>query len=197
MQIISEDQLQNAIDVLAQGGVIVFPTETSYGLGCDATNAAAVERIFEIKSRDRGKALPVILPGLERASEFVVMSQKAIEFATRYWPGPLNIIAPIAPGSPIAPACGQDGFQSVRVSSHPIAARLARELDRPIVATSANISGQDALYDVALVEASFVHAADNPDLLVDGGVLPQVLASTTVKIVDDAHEILRQGEIHV
>lgn len=197
MQRISIEQLNQAVTALKAGEVIVFPTETSYGLGCDATSEVAVERVIEIKGRDRVKGLPLIVASLEAAEDCVALSEQARELARRHWPGALNIIAPVKPSSPVAPSCAVHATQSVRVSAHPIAAKLAAELGRPVVATSANISGAAPIYDPSEFETMFDAARGLPDLVLDAGALTSAPPSTTVKIVGDEVEIIRQGEIEI
>ena len=194
---IKSDELEEAVHIIKEGGVIVYPTETSYGLGCDATNAEAVDRIFNIKGRDKGEALPIILPDLGTAAEYVSLSEKALKLAATHWPGPLNIIAPCIAESPAAPVCAKNGTQSVRVSSHSIAADLTRRLGKPLVATSANKSGEESLYSAEEVEKAFANEDEKPDLIVDAGELPKNLASTTEYIDGDEVSVLRHGDIQI
>lgn len=193
----TQEQLSEALQVLESGGVIVYPTETSYGIGCDATNAEAVARVFQIKGRPEGKGLPVLIPDTVEAPNYVEMSAQAVELASRYWPGDLNIVAPVADGSAIAEQCNQEGAQSVRVSSHPFAATLTRRFGKPIVATSANVSGEEALYDAKSVKELFAGRENQPDLVVNGGSLVERPASTTVRIDGDDVQILRQGSVEI
>lgn len=194
---ISKEQLQKTLDTLEAGGVIIFPTETSYGIGCDATNTDAVRRVFEIKGRPTGKGLPIIIPSKEQVFEYVDFNESAAALAERFWPGDLNIIAPVAEDSSVVQECAQDGTQSVRVSSHPVASTLARRFGKAIVATSANRSGEDALYDIKRVKDAFREHADEIDFVLDGGSLPPRPASTTVKVVNDRIELIRQGAIEI
>lgn len=194
---ISEDKFQEAINVLEKGGVIVFPTETSYGLGCDATNSKAVDRIFAIKGRLNEKGLPVLLPNVESAEEYVEFNEVARHLADQFWPGGLNIIADCMDGTSLTDLCTRFGSQSVRVSSHPIASMLVKRFGKPIVATSANVSGDEAMYHVKNVKDAFADQPDQPDYILDGGELPLRPASTTVKIVGDNVEIIRQGKIEI
>jgi len=189
---ITSAQIEQALEALIAGKVIVYPTETSYALGCDATNDSAVRRIFEIKGRPGGKGLPVII-GLESEAEtYLELSETAQQLAKMFWPGSLNIIGPIVYGSKISSACSQYGTQSIRVSSHPFASTLASRLGKPIVATSANISGQDAIYTVRDVQKIFKGHTE-PDLVIDAGELPAVPASTTIKVLGEEVTIIRQG----
>ncbi|MDP2631575.1 MAG: L-threonylcarbamoyladenylate synthase [Candidatus Uhrbacteria bacterium] len=194
---IQVDQIERALKTLEEGGVIVFPTETSYGLGCDATDVNAVKRIFSIKGRPESKGLPVLIPSGARAGEFIEFSGAVADLAQKYWPGALNIIASIAKDSPIALECSNNGTQSVRASSHPFAATLVRRFGKPIVATSANVSGAGEAYSVRDVKANFIDSAEKPDLFIDGGDLPVQAPSTTVKVIGDQVEVIRQGRVIV
>lgn len=194
MRRIGPDQLAEAVHVLRSGGVVVFPTETSYGLGCDATNEEAVQRILAIKGRTPEKGLPVILPPEADPDAFVLFNARARRLAAEYWPGPLNIIVERNPLSPLVLLCEREGGQSIRKSSHPVAQALARGLGKPLVATSANPSGVGAAYTADQVMAFFT-TEPTPDILVDGGTLPPNAASTTVRIHGDVLEVLRQGNI--
>ena len=190
---ISPSNLAAAVDLLKRGGVLIFPTETSYALGCDATNDQAVARVFAIKGRPEGKGTPIILPPDVDVNTYVELSERAQELAKQHWPGPLNIVANRAKSSPVSHRCETEGTQSVRQSSHPIASELARQLGRPLVATSANRSGETAIYRPDELESEFID--DRPDAIVDAGHLPVVPASTTVKVIDDKLEVIRQGVI--
>lgn len=186
--------IDQAVEILRRGGVIVYPTETSYALGCDATNDAAVAKVFAIKGRPEGKGIPLILPDDIDVSAFVEMSARALKLAKQHWPGPLNIVAKRATSSSVSLRCETDGTQSVRQSSSALASELARQLGRPLVATSANRSGEAAIYRVDELKTEFF-GDEQPDAVLDGGHLPVVPASTTIKIEGDKLEIVRQGVI--
>lgn len=194
---ITSQDIDRAVECLERGGVIVFPTETSYGIGCDATNADAVARVFLIKGRPDGKGTPLIIPSVESAFGYIEMNDRARELADVYWPGPLNIIGPVKEGSLVVEQCSHSGTQAVRVSSHPFCSILTRRLGKPIVASSANISGKDAIYSVKEVNAAFADRPDKPDCIIDGGDLPELPPSTTVKIEGDKVEVLRQGSVEI
>ncbi|MDA0208474.1 MAG: L-threonylcarbamoyladenylate synthase [bacterium] len=195
MESISPKYMRRILRTLRNGGVIAFPTETSYGLGCDATNAEAVEKIFAIKKRSKLKALPILLPTMKSVATYVEVNPKVYALISSHWPGPLNLILPIADDSPVAEAVGSEGWQSVRLSSHPVAAKIARKLHRPLVATSANISGNASIYSAEQIEIEFADEQIQPDLIVDVGGLPRVPASTTVKVEENSVFVLREGSL--
>ena len=189
--------LPKVVTILQNGGIIIFPTETSYGLGCDATNTQAVEKIFAIKGREPLVwPFPVIVAGYDDARNYVEFSDRAIELAQKYWPGALNLVLPSLPSSLISRQCAStDGFQSVRVSANAVVAELVTKLDRPLVATSANLSGSPALYDLVDLELAFGDKLELIDGVIDVGTLPVAPASTTVKIQGDEVQVIRQGSV--
>lgn len=197
--------IRAAVSVLKKGGVVVFPTETSYGIGCDATNAKAVRRVFRIKGRPGGKGTPLLVDSRAAAKRWAVFSKEAEGLAKKHWPGALTIV--LSPRSKkIAPACLQDGTLSLRLSSHPVARALASGLGRPIVATSANVSGAPACFSVRTFlqqlsgeagSASGGNHSTTPDLILDAGALPRRRPSTLVRIDDGRVSVLRQGSVRV
>ena len=188
---VSRTAQNKAVTALRRGGIIIFPTETAYGIGCDATNAAAVRRVYRIQSRERGKPLPVVAADIRQARRFFRLDGPALELAERHWPGPLTIVLP-ASDARIRRALGAS--VGVRVSSHPIARRLAAGLARPIVATSANLSGRPACYSLRAVKNQL---GKKPiDFYLDAGVLLRHKPSTVVRVESDGSiRILRRGPI--
>ncbi len=130
-----------AIEALRSGEVVVYPTETFYGMGADALSPAALDRLFALKGREPGK--PVALIAADARSAFDLareVSDAARRLADAFWPGPLTLVLPARDDLP-GPLIGPDCRVGVRVSSHPIARALAAGLGRPITATSANLAG--------------------------------------------------------
>ncbi|MDD3313374.1 L-threonylcarbamoyladenylate synthase [Pseudodesulfovibrio sp.] len=131
----------NLLKAMLAGQVVIYPTETLYALGCDGGNAAACERVIEIKARPKAKPLPLIIGGVQMLPLVTAERPAALEhLAQCFWPGPLSILVKALPELP-RQLCDEEGCTSVRWSGHPFASELARRLKRPIVATSANISG--------------------------------------------------------
>lgn len=201
----AQQGLSDAITHLKEGGVVVYPTESSYGVGCMAGNAEAVRRVFELKERLIEKTVPLIVGSIDEAKRLVEWSPVAEKLAEEHWPGPLTIVAPalisplirgrliggggdvqLAPGV-IAP----DSTIALRVSSHSVARALAEAVG-PIVATSANRGGAPACFDVSSMQP-WLGSADDV-LVIDAGALPRDLPSTLVRITDTGYEILRKGQ---
>ncbi len=200
MQLLSVNDVSVFVASLRSGQSAIFPTETSYGLGCDATNQAAVDVIFKIKDRSDTKPLLIVVPTVAMAERYLVWNRALEQLARKYWPGPLTIVGEYNTSAVPALAkgvVGADGTVAVRVSADHWLQRVTSELSRPLVATSANISGQEALYDSAQAGHIFKGHAIGPDVLADGGVLLKVPATTLVRIVGGALEVLRQGGLKI
>lgn len=191
--------LDLVISVLQSGGVIVYPTETTYGIGCDATNVAAVDRIFAMKGRPQAKGVTALLPKDEWGDRIGLVWPPALRvLAEKHWPGALNVVLPAIAPSEIVPAYLTNGTLAVRRSSHPIANALVDALGVPLVSTSANISGESELYSAKEIFDRFSRETIQPDIIFDAGELPKRAPSTLITW-DDARGVvvLRQGEIEV
>lgn len=175
--------------------VFVFPTETAYGMGAACNQIKLLERILLIKKRPANKVFPVIAGSLTQAKQWFYFSKEEENLAKKYWPGPLTILLKPKKSLPIY-LLGKDGRVGVRVSSGDVARKLARLAKCPIVATSANISGKGNSYDPRLIWEDFYQAKNQPDWLIDCGLLPENVSSTVVYVHNDGElEILRQGGI--
>lgn len=174
-------------EVLAAGGVVVYPTETVYGLGCDPHNPAAIERIFDIKGRP--SAMPLLLiAGTVEHTQFIAgtFSPAATQCAQRYWPGPLSLLLP--PGMPLpARLLGETGKVCVRLTSHPVAQGLCQAFGGCVTSTSANRTGMAPPVDAHQLDLEGV------DLVIDGGPLPPGPVSTVYD--PDERVIVREGAV--
>lgn len=183
---------------LYRGETIIYPTETCYGLGCDATNVEAVKRIYEIKGRPEGKSFIVIVDSLERMVPFIQITSKLKEIEAAYWPGALTVVVPAKSDNGLAPGVvGPDGTVAFRVTSHPFAKELTQVLDRPLVSTSANLVGEPNVYSAEVVIRIFEHREVQPDIIVDAGALPLTAPSTVVRLDGDIVTVLRQGAVEI
>jgi L-threonylcarbamoyladenylate synthase len=186
--------LSQAIASLRRGDVIVFPTETVYGLGADALNPAAVERVFQLKGRNPDTPIPIIVADQAMLKDLVQeippIARKLME---QFWPGPLTLVLPAAPGTP-QQLLNRTGGVGVRISSELIATQLAQELGHPLTATSANPSGRQA---AATIEQAQDYFAAEIEIFIDGGQLPSKIGSSVVEVIDDRIRIIREGEISI
>jgi L-threonylcarbamoyladenylate synthase len=186
--------LHRTVTVLQKGGTAVFPTDTLYGLGCNALDPAAVGRIFDIKHRSHVKALPMFVRDLSWARELVHIAPEYERVIERFWPGKVTFVLPRRDIVPAIMAGGGDTV-GIRVPDHPFVQELLRHLGYPIAGTSANISGHEPASDPAEIAAHFSQTAPQPNLIIDAGPLSESLPSTIVDLSGPQPRILRQGAV--
>ncbi len=187
--------LQEAIAILKNGGVIVYPTETSYAIGCDATNKKAVACLFAIKGREAGKTPPIIVASYAMARAYADLTTRLRSLAREHWPAPLTLVAHAQTGTRLASSVVRDNTIALRVSSHPTARALSAALSAPLIATSANRAGEPACYSVRAVKKQLGDV--QPDFYLDEGALPRRKPSTIVREEDGKTIVLRQGSIRI
>jgi L-threonylcarbamoyladenylate synthase len=186
------DRLKEAAAVLKRGGLVVYPTETAYALGCDAMNRRAIARIYGVKRRESGKPLPLIAGNVAQVRRVAKIDPISAALAGTFWPGPLTLVLKAKAGLPKGVVSGS-GEIGVRVSGDVIARRLAELLGRPIVSTSANRSGNRTPYRLVDI---LDDVGARPDFCLDAGELPPHLPSTVVRcFTNGACEILRPGPV--
>ncbi|MBD3360572.1 threonylcarbamoyl-AMP synthase [Candidatus Peregrinibacteria bacterium] len=188
------DALEKAIETLKTGGIVMHPTETCYGFAADIFNEKALKKLYELKGREFNKPVSILVSSFGMANEYGVFSEKAFEIANKYWPGPLSIVVPRTRNLPDHFNPGEK-FVSIRFSSNDFCIGMIEEFGRPVTTTSANIAGNEPLYEVDL--SQFGKMSDEINLVVNGGEINSVESSTIVKISGDDVEVLRQGEICV
>ena len=186
------EKIDEAVAILKNGGAIGFPTETFYGLGADARNEAAVEKIFDVKGRDFNNPILVVIgePGdIDLFAQDIPAQARAL--MKRFWPGPVTILfrASAAVSPKLTAGSGKIG---IRLTSHPIAREIARKLGGPLTATSANLSGATECSSAAEVLAQLEGKIDG---IVDGGITPGGKGSTIVDATISPVKVLREGVI--
>jgi L-threonylcarbamoyladenylate synthase len=177
---------------LAGGGLVAFPTETVYGLGADAGNAAAIARLYQAKGRPSFNPLIAHVRDLAAARRIARFDALAIALAEAFWPGPLTLVLPRAEGCPVADLATA-GLETVaiRVPAHPVARDILRAFGGAVVAPSANLSGHVSPTTAAHVQGDL---AGRIDLIVDGGPVEVGVESTIVGCFD-APMLLRPGGV--
>ncbi len=179
--------IEKAARIMKKGGVVVFPTESSYGLGVDATNETAIKKLAAVKHQPEEKSVSVIVADLGQAEDFGKLDEKARKLVERFMPGPLTLVVEKRLGVPDALAEKTIAF---RISSNRIARALCKELGNAITATSANLHGRPSIYSGREAIKQFGNRAH---MIIDAGELPRNPSST---IYDTVHErILRNGPI--
>lgn len=182
--------LRHAVDVLNNGGLVVFPTDTVYGLAALSSRPEFIERLYIVKGRDSSRAIAILIGTFE---DLLKISKEpgdiAIRLARRFWPGPLTIVVPRHPDLPDIlsprPTIG------VRMPDHPVALQLL-QLAGPLAVTSANLSGKE---NTTTVEEVLAQLDSRVHLVLDGGKTPGGLPSTVIDCTGTGLEILRQGPI--
>lgn len=184
-------EIDEGIRVLKAGGVLAFPTDTVYGMGTDAFNASAVERLYRIKNRSPQQAFPVLISDISQLSTMSRnISGIAWFMARRFWPGGLTLVLPIAASVPAYLASGST--IALRVPNHRVCLALLQLLGNPLIGTSANISGAPAALSADEVEQ---HMGAEVDFIIKGGDRPSATESTIVDVTGGAPVVLRPGII--
>jgi len=176
---------KKVVEVLRQGGVVVFETDTVWGVGCRVGDVRALERLYKIKQRDKSKPTAILVSDVGMAEKYGVMGKRALELAKKYWPGGLTLVVEARGG----------GTVGLRVPDHKELLEVIEELGEGVVASSANFAGEPAprtrseideklVAKVDLVMPSYAKASDGE-------------ASTVAWVIGDKVEILRQGKITI
>jgi tRNA threonylcarbamoyl adenosine modification protein (Sua5/YciO/YrdC/YwlC family)/tRNA threonylcarbamoyl adenosine modification protein YjeE len=186
-----------AVTVLKNGGLVVFPTETTYGLGADATNPEAVAKLLRFKARREGKPLSIAVTDQAMAEEFVELTDSARRVYQRFLPGPVTVVS--ADKGKLAPGVASEfATVGVRIPDYPLVHELVRGLAHPITATSANASDGKRPYAVADIFESLSTAQRQLiDLVIDVGELPHRPPSTVIDTTHSTPVTFRQGDIQV
>jgi tRNA threonylcarbamoyl adenosine modification protein (Sua5/YciO/YrdC/YwlC family) len=174
---------------LMVGGIVVYPTDTIYGMGCDLFNIKAIRRLYAMKHLDSKKALTVICRDFKDVSTYAVVSDYAFDMMKRCLPGPYTFVLVakrIMPKLLMTPK----KEVGVRIPDHPVPVAVARLIERPVINTSAKFSGGEILSDPRVIEKEFKGSVD---LIVDGGILVGE-PSTVVRVDDTGVEVLREGK---
>ncbi len=189
--IANSEGIQSACSVLSNGGIVVYPTETCYGMACDLRDREAVAKLFACKQRPHHMPVSALFTSLDDALQYVEWPESADAYTQEY-PGPITLILPAHSDPPtklhLLPY-GEVNSIGVRVSSHPTAQALVAAFGSPIATTSANVSGQPPAYSIDTIQAQWRALSAKPDLVLDAGELPERPPS---KIIDLSGQELRK-----
>lgn len=181
-----------AVKVLSEGGVAAIPTDTLYGLAANAFDESAVQKVYELKGRPDGMALPLLLSDAADASRCADhLSDSALALAERFWPGALTLVVRKSADVPRIVTAGMDTV-ALRVPDHPVPRAIAKSLGSPITGTSANMSGMPGLTNAPSVRAEF---GDTLDFVLDGGDAIGGVASTVLDVTGSKPRVLREGAV--
>ncbi len=184
--------IEKAVKILERGGVLSFPTETYYGLGVDPFNITAVERLFQLKQREKSKPILVLVSDVEMLTLLVAgIPEQYQKLMESYWPGPLTLVFPAK--ETVNPLLtGETGTVGIRISSNPIVKEIFKLWRRPLTATSANLSNQSPAKNSAEVVSYF---GEKIDYHIDGGESPAGLCSSIVSFRNERFVEIRKGQI--
>jgi tRNA threonylcarbamoyl adenosine modification protein (Sua5/YciO/YrdC/YwlC family) len=184
-----ERLLRQVVAVLERDGVIAYPTDTTYGIGCDILSTRAIERIYRLKGKSRKDTLSFVCADLSHLADYAVVGRTGFRLMKQLLPGPYTFVLK---STKLPPRVLQTGQKTVgiRVPDHPIPLGLVRMLGRPIVNTTANRSGGPPLTDAKEIDEVLGHGID---LIIDGGPVSGEL-STVLSVEDDQVVILREGK---
>lgn len=192
-EILSADDLaaqSKAVDLLKNGDVVVFPTDTIYGIGASIAQESGIKKVFEVKSRSPDKPLIIYVASLEQLLEVTQeIPESTMESLRKIWPGAMSGIFPKTEIVPLFVTSGKDTV-AVRIPSHPLCLELVRQVGAPLAVTSANISGMETQETAPEVAAQL---GERVPLVLDGGANPEQLPSTLVDFTGATAQLLREG----
>lgn len=187
--------INTAIKTLESGGLIIFPTETAYGVGVDATNKDAVTKLLDYKKRPEGKAISIAVASKRQAQKYVEINAEADNFYNNFMPGPVTIISNSL-GNVDARLEAENGTLGVRIPNYKLMLDILEKFQKPITATSANISGGKTPYSISdILDNIPKKNAELIDLIIDGGTLPRNPPSTVIDTTTNDLTIIRAGRI--
>jgi L-threonylcarbamoyladenylate synthase len=182
-----KEGITKANETLENGGVVIFPTDTVYGIGCDPYNKNAINRIYKIKSRDKTKALPVLVFSKEVALQIVNFDKHSEKLASKFWPGPLTLLLELT-DERLKESLNLEKKIAIRVPNNDCVLELLKKCNF-LIGTSANISDQDAFID----PDKCYEEMKEFDLLLDGGKISGGVPSTIIEIVNEQVIVHREG----
>jgi len=186
------EAIQEVIVVLKMGGVVVYPTDTLYGLGANALEIGPVERIFKIKHRPEGKPLPIAVKNINWAKELSFIYKKDEKVLAKVWPGQVSVVLPKRSVVPDILTSGRTSV-ALRIINSPFVDKLLGKFGYPITSTSANISDELTSSKISEIIKRFENSDFKPDLIIDAGDLKESEPSTILDLTSEKPKILRVG----
>uniref|UniRef100_A0A831UCU5 Threonylcarbamoyl-AMP synthase n=1 Tax=Geobacter metallireducens TaxID=28232 RepID=A0A831UCU5_GEOME len=180
--------IANVVEILKNGGIIAYPTDTTYGIGCSIFSKKGIERIYLLKQREKKKPFSFICADLSEVARYAKVSNYAYKILKRHLPGPYTFVldaSSIVPGLLVT----KQKTVGIRIPDNQICLALVKELGHPIITTSANLSGEEPIGDPFLVD---LNMGKQLDVVVDGGILSADVSSV-VSLIGDYPQVLRHG----
>jgi len=189
------NQIDQAVKILNQGGIVIFPTDTAFGIGCRIDNEDAVQKLFKIRKRPEFQAVPVLVSGLKMAKEYVQeFTEKVVhDLVNPYWPGALTIVLNAKKDKVPSLVRGGGETIGVRMPNHQVILEIIKKVGVPILGPSANFHGENTPYEFKDLNLDLISLVD----LVAQGECSTKNASTVIDCTQDPWRILRQGAITV
>ena len=185
--------LDRAIKVIKDGGIVIFPTDTAFGIGCRVDNKDSVKRLFEIRNRPKEKAMPVLFDSIDQVKKFVLPFDDNVEvLMKKYWPGALTIVMNCDAEKVPELVRGGGKTLGVRIPDHKLTLSLIKGAGVPIIGSSANFSGAETPFSLMGLDKELIKLVD---FLLEGKTKGQGSASTVIDVVKNPWEIIRQGEV--
>ena len=181
--------IKKVVEIFKNGGVIVFPTDTVYGIGCDPYNENAVKKIYEIKSRDKIKSLPVLAYSIDIVKQIVMIDKLTEKIVEKYWPGPLTLILKLK-DQKLKKSLNLEEKIAIRIPNSECTVKLLKECNL-LVGTSANVSGDSSFTD----PQKCIENLKNYDAFVDGGTITSKGESTIIEIENEKIHVIREGAL--
>ena len=183
------DGIKKVVEIFKNGGVMVFPTDTVYGIGCDPYNENAIKKIYEIKSRDKIKSLPVLAYSIDIVKQIVMMDKLTEKIVEKYWPGPLTLILKLK-DQKLKKSLNLEEKIAIRIPNSECTLKLLKECNL-LVGTSANVSGDSSFTD----PQKCIEKLKNYDAFVDGGTITSKGESTIIEIENEKIHVIREGAL--
>ena len=180
--------IMKVVDILKNGGIVVYPTDTYYGIGCDILNKRAIERIYQLKQRNKSKPFSFICSDLKNISRYAKVSNYAYKTMKRLLPGPYTFILE---GSKLVPKImlTKRKTAGIRVPDNRICLNLVKELGNPVITTSATMPDGTIFHDASLIHDYF---GKRVDAVIDGSIVPGS-PSSVILLINDIPEVIRKG----
>ena len=185
----NDEGIRKSVEIIENGGVIIFPTDTVYGIGCNPYDANAVKKIYEIKSREKIKLLPVLASSIEIVKQISIIDEFTEKIIKKYWPGPLTLILKLKDKN-LKESLNLEDKIAVRIPDSVCTLKLLNKCNL-LVGTSANVSGDSSFTD----PQECMKNVKNYDVFVDGGTITSKGESTIIEIENEKIHVIREGAL--
>ena len=185
----NDEGIRKSVEIIENGGVIIFPTDTVYGIGCNPYDANAVKKIYEIKSRAKTKSLPVLASSIEIVKQISIIDEFTEKIIKKYWPGPLTLILKLKDKN-LKKSLNLEDKIAVRIPNSVCTLKLLNKCNL-LVGTSANVSGDSSFTD----PQECMKNVKNYDVFVDGGTITSKGESTIIEIENEKIHVIREGAL--